>query len=290
MAKHKVEYYVELALHLANNRSYDTGIEYMMKPKRLDYLLDAKRKTERNNKSIWDETVSVWKEAYTILNARPKSDDVDMALKIIKSRIDYIQGKFTDANLNGYKKIYMDNYKAYKEYFSNETLEYALSQIPLSDLVRKEDVYNSFDYYADRGYLVIGDCQKKVFVKNRYSGGHYETIYGRKMLLPNPHQSPICSKFTKLCALKEYPYLSKYNAEFFGLDYGVHEFYVKIEEGDFKGTAYIPFECLTKHSIEPALNRMNTYFRDYYGEKAPKVLKVMDTQVFKNLKNDIERG
>ena len=288
MTKHKVEYYVELALYLANNRSYAMGFEYMLSPKKLDYLLDARRKTERGNKSIWDETVFVWKEAYTILNARPKSDDVELALKIIKSRIDYIQGKFTDANLNGYKKIYLENYTLYKEYFSDDTIEYALSQIPLSDLVRKEDVYNSFDYYADRGYLVIGDCQKKVFVKDWYRGGHYETLYGKVMFLPSQYQSPVCSHFTKLCALKEYPYLSKYNAEFYGLNFGIHEFYVKIEEGDFKGTAYIPFECLTKHSIEPAICRMNTYFKEYYRDKASDVLRVIDTQVFKSLKENIE--
>ena len=285
--KKKVEYYIDLVERIVDGKSSTSYIEAVLNPDKLKYIIAVKSEVE--SKTIWTETVSVWKDAISWVNNSIKyelKDKKEKILDVIKARLDWITDNYTDSKYNEYKKIYMYNYDEYEKYFDKRVIKVALDNTLLYPFVKIGEAYDySIAHCENLGYLKLEKCSK--MVDEKVNGRYVRVVkHGYKFLFPNPFQAHLMSEFTKKCALLQYPFLEKYNCLFYGID-SIAEFYIPMDK-DSNCVLYIPFECLSKKSIKPAIDRMNTYFREYYGEKAQEHLDSMNTEVFRNLKRDIE--
>lgn len=273
----KSEMYLNMAEDLASQRVRVQ--HYIEDPRSLDSIV-----------KYMQETINVWEDVKGLVEKKygNKKDEYVLNLKnLINSRLSYLKGTFTDGETNERKKKYIRNYDNIAQFFSKKALNYGLSKIFLKDFISTQFVYgNGINYYKNKGYEVKEENVYRTVTKTYSNGVEYQDrVQGVVFYIPDHYQIKE-SDFIKLCMFYDYPFMKNYEdkLEVYHME-NPFEFYVKTED---KKSLYIPYECLKKKSISPAVKRMQDYFTSYYGRKAPEELKVLKSETFKALKRDIE--
>lgn len=235
------------------------------------------------------ETVNVWEDVKVLVDKKygDRNDEFINTLKaLINARLSWLKGTFVDGESNERKKKYIRNYETISQFFSKKALNYGLSKVILKDFMTTQFAYGgTIDFLKKKGYEVKETNVRKTVTKTYQNGREYEEIVtGDVFYVPDSYQ--IHEKdFIKDCMFYDYPYMKKYEK---GLRiYKMEdfcEFYIECEDG----VLYIPYECLKKKTIEPAVKRMTEYFKSYYGKKASERLKIMEGKTFQMLKRDVE--
>lgn len=248
---------------------------------------------EDESKNVWEELrARLNKELNSISNKSFYNSDrmnekeiCEAMLHIVRIRLEYLNGTYKIFT-NKEKEKYITNFEHYKDYFSDKAIQSSLSKLDISSFCDIREVYNS-DYYSKSGFKSYGQCKRTKWEgKGRDKREVME--YGRYYIVPSQYQTEE-KIFLLNCMLYDYPYIANYDCKIYHLD-EPFEFYVSTGKGDL----YIPYSCLKKKSIQPAVERMESYFKSYYKEmcqddkKYKQALNLMKSSVFKRLKHDIE--
>lgn len=198
-------------------------------------------------------------------------------------------------------RIFILNFSAFEDLFSQETLERNLKKYKLRDFStfkayqaspEDEKEGNRFD---KAGYIRI--TPKRIYNKFKEYKGEWErtvSVLSLEYIVPNQYQTKE-SCLLKDCLLDAYPYLSKYVFSCYHLD-GQKEIYINAlwDEKMHILPIYCPISALKNKKPQEIENRMTKYFKWYYSSSDKKVfldkaLSVLDSKVYHNLVEDITR-
>lgn len=285
----KAEGYLALVERVVDGKMLRTYADVLINPSCLDIYLKDKK-----------ESINVWEDVLTLINKKYvnssysniKKDTVNKMKNIVHLRLKWIKGNWKSPFENNDKCKYICNFANYKLFFSDEAINNALEKVDIKNFTAIKECYEGMENWAkSKGYLEVGPCKKEKQMKDSLGHKYTTIITGTKFLLP---ATPQCSEkdFLKSCIYYDYPYMKKYNCQIYQLE-KPFEFYVYVNnnpKNNEKGSLYIPYECLKNKTIEPAVKRMNEYFRWYYSKKEGLDfhLNLMNSSVFKQLKEDIE--
>lgn len=276
----KAEAYLQLVHNIARGVNLRSSTDVKMDPSCIDfYLVDKK------------ESISVWEDVRALVNKQYKVETDKTAqrmMDVILNRLAWLKGTWKSPFSIKEKAKYIRNFENYDKFFNEETITKALENVNIKDFIKIQECYGYQEEYANKkGYIEVGPCYREKTINTR---GRREVIkeHGTKFYMPDDYQVKE-KEFLKDCMDLEFPYIQNYEIQSYKLE-KPFEFYVKVEK---QGSLYIPFECLKTKTIEPAVKRMNEYFNWYYGKKPEELqrqLGLMESNVFKRLKKDIERG
>lgn len=173
-------------------------------------------------------------------------------------------------------RMYVVNFPAYEEEFSEKTLEHVLPKFDVSLFQEKYTVREGHDaHLKSRGYQEVGRGKRRFEDEMTFKGRTWtSTVYenGVDYLVPNKYQNKE-SALLRECLLEAYPYLEGYNMNIYHLD-GAKEIYITCKERnegeEIDRTLYVPLEALRKNDAELIRSRMISYFSQYYAGEARK--------------------
>lgn len=182
------------------------------------------------------------------------------------------------------------NANIFMEIFGEDIVARNLLYITMSDIAHAQDcTENTAIYYCrvdgqGRGMLV--EPRKNVEI-TEYKGDWEKKVKkpGFKVIYPNPYFSVAEGTLIEKCLIDKYPFMKDFKFECYSFSRGNienEEFYVKVQYKDETfGSLYVPYTALRLRSRTPIIERMTSYWGDYYKNRPElyeKAIAALDTE------------
>lgn len=307
--------------------------EYFLKLKDLANNEDISKKCIDNpvyfEEYFKDDTVNVWKDVKRLFIEKyngVKTPYTERLLKLINSRLFFLEGTFLKKLPLERKKAYIYNMERIEKFFSKEAIYYALSKINIEDFMEERFVENiNMNFYLEHKYVIKELNVEKKLYRQKSVSGHYggnrfggsyssyrgENYIGKGVIFfdcsekkANMHEP----EFLKYCILYDFPFMKKYIKNVtiipFKAPWELEKvnkldrcdpilFYLNVNEPNMKGKITIPYDCLKLRSVEFAIKIHVDDCCYYYENDSNKLdyhLSLLHSSIFKNFEKDLKEG
>lgn len=174
--------------------------------------------------------------------------------------------------------------------FGADIIAKNLKYISMRDIAHDDEVTEGTAmYYCNVDSEVHGllvEPRKNIEI-TEYKGDWEKKVKkaGFTVIHSNPYASVVEGTLIKHCLLDMYPFLADFKIECYAFhcnDIDKEEFYVKVKDKDETfGSLYVPYKALKLKSRTPIIERMTSYWGDYYRNKPElykKAMKALNTK------------
>lgn len=184
------------------------------------------------------------------------------------------------------RQEYWKNYKLLTQYFPQDLVDEALLSLEVKEIV-EEYALATVDVRGRRHYpsKPYGKCRLLGSEHRAYTyyndEGWQKTLYVPCdiYLVAREYQSLSEPKIIRYCLLKDYPWLSEYRLNIYGMRCGeaIEEFYVDILENPKEpfGSLYVPYRAFLEGEPANIVKRNREYSRSYSKQAAEKMEEVL---------------